>query len=47
MQVALRMGSNDPELLQEIGTIEMALGTRGQSNKLIAAARKTNPKFAL
>ncbi|UFH53644.1 tetratricopeptide repeat protein [Spirosoma sp. KNUC1025] len=47
MQVALRTGSKDPELLQQAGTIELALGNAQQRNKLIAAARKTNPNFAL
>lgn len=47
MQVALRTGSKDPELLQEAGAIELAMGNAGQGNKLIAEARKTNPKFVL
>lgn len=47
MDVALRTGSKDPELLQEAGAIELALGNAGQSTKLLAAARKTNPNFTL
>ncbi len=47
MQVALRTGMKDPELLQRAGAIELALGNANQSNKLIAEARKTNPKFVL
>jgi tetratricopeptide (TPR) repeat protein len=47
MQVALRTGLKDPELLQRAGAIELALGNANQSNKLIAEARKTNPKFVL
>ncbi|WP_223834084.1 tetratricopeptide repeat protein [Spirosoma profusum] len=47
MQVALRTGSKDPELLQQAGAIELALGNQQQSSKLVAAARKTNPKFTL
>ncbi|MVM41527.1 tetratricopeptide repeat protein [Spirosoma sp. HMF3257] len=47
MQVALRMGSKDPELLQQAGAIELALGNAGQHDKFVASARKTNPKFTL
>ncbi|MVM28867.1 tetratricopeptide repeat protein [Spirosoma sp. HMF4905] len=47
MQIALRTGSKDPELLQEAGAIELALGNAGQRDKLVAIARKTNPKFTL
>ena len=47
MEVALRTGSKDPELLQQAGAIELALGNASQSNKLVAAARKTNPNFTL
>lgn len=47
MQVALRTGLKDPELLQRAGAIELAMGNAGQGNKLIAEARKTNPKFML
>lgn len=47
MQIALRTGSKDPELLQEAGAIELALGNAGQRDKLVATARKTNPKFTL
>lgn len=47
VQVALRTGSKDPELLQKAGTIELASGNAGEGNKLIAQAKKTNPQFAL
>ena len=47
MQVALRTGSKDPELLQRAGAIEVAMGNVGQGNKLVAAAKKTNPNFTL
>jgi tetratricopeptide (TPR) repeat protein len=47
IEVALRTGSKDPELLRQAGSIELAMGHADQGNKLIAAARKTNPKFAL
>ena len=46
-QVALRTGSKNPELLQQAGAIELALGNTSQSNKLVADARKTNPTFTL
>ena len=46
-RVALRTGSKNPELLQQAGAIELALGNTRQSNKLIADARKTNPTFTL
>lgn len=47
VQIALRTGSKDPELLQKAGTIELALGNAGPGNKLIAEAKKTNPRFTL
>ena len=47
MQVALRTDSKDPELLQQAGSIEIALGNADQGNKLITAARKTNPNAVL
>lgn len=47
IQAAMRTGSKDPELLQQAGAIELSLGNAGKSSKLIAAARKTNPKFML
>ncbi|RDB04508.1 transposase [Runella aurantiaca] len=47
VQVALRTGSKDPELLQKAGAIELALGNAGPGNKLIAEAKKTNPRFTL
>jgi len=43
MQVALRTGSKDPELLKQAGAIELALGNTEQGNKLTAAAKKINP----
>ncbi len=47
MQTALRTGLKDPELLQRAGAIELARGNVVASNKLLAEARKTNPKFIL
>lgn len=47
MEVALRTGSKDPELLQQAGAIAMAMGNVDQHKKLVAEARKTNPKFTL
>lgn len=47
VQIALRTGSKDPELLQKAGTIELASGNAGEGNKLIAQAKKTNPQFTL
>ena len=45
--VAMRTGSQNPELLQEAAKIEMALGNNSEGNKLIAQAKKANPKFVL
>lgn len=47
MQVALRTGLKDPELLQRAGAIAKAMGNAEASNKLMADARKTNPNFTL
>ena len=47
MRVALRTGLKDPELLQRAGAIELAMGNAVASSKLVAEARKTNPKFTL
>lgn len=47
VQVALRTGSKDPELLQRAGAIEVAMGNVGQGNKFVAEAKKTNPNFTL
>jgi tetratricopeptide (TPR) repeat protein len=47
MEVALRTGSRDPELLQIAGAIALATGDKAQGNRLLAQARKTNPKFVL
>lgn len=45
--IALRTGSQNPELLQEAAKIELALGNNAEGNKLIAQAKKANPKFVL
>ncbi len=45
--VALRTGSQNPELLQQAAKIELALGNSTVGNKLIAQAKKANPKFVL
>jgi tetratricopeptide (TPR) repeat protein len=47
VQVAMRTGSQNPELLQEAAKIELALGNSTEGNKLIAQAKKANPKFVL
>lgn len=47
MQVAMRTGSKNPELLQQAGAIEIALGNANEGNKLVSLAKKTNPKFVL
>ena len=47
MQVAMRTGSKNPELLQQAGAIELALGNAAEGNKLVAMAKKTNPMFVL
>ena len=47
MQVAMRTGSKNPELLQQAGAIELALGNAAEGNKLVAMAKKTNPNFVL
>ncbi len=47
MQIAMRTGSKDPELLQQAAAVELALGNASKSDKLIAAARKTNPMLVL
>jgi predicted Zn-dependent protease len=47
IEVAMRTGSKNPELLQKAGAIALAAGNAGQGNKLIAQAKKTNPKFTL
>jgi len=43
----MRTGSKNPELLQQAGAIEIALGNANEGNKLLAMAKKTNPKFVL
>ena len=45
--VALKTGSQNPELLQEAAKIELALGNSVEGNRLIAQAKKANPKFVL
>ena len=47
MTVALRTGSKDPELLRVASEIELALGNKNEGSKLLAQAKKTNPKFVL
>lgn len=47
MQVALRTGSKNPELLQQAGAIALAAGNKAESSKLMADAKKTNPQFSL
>jgi tetratricopeptide (TPR) repeat protein len=47
VMVAMRTGSQNPELLQEAAKIELALGNNTEGNKLIAQAKKANPKFVL
>jgi tetratricopeptide (TPR) repeat protein len=45
--MALRTGSQNPELLQQAAKIELALGNNSEGNRLIAQAKKANPKFVL
>jgi tetratricopeptide (TPR) repeat protein len=45
--MALRTGSQNPELLQVAAKTEMALGNNSEGNRLIAQAKKANPKFVL
>ncbi|MRS63178.1 tetratricopeptide repeat protein [Larkinella terrae] len=47
MQIALKTGSKNPELLRQAGAIEVALGHVESGNKLVAQARKINPNFVL
>lgn len=47
MQIALRTGLKDPELLQRAGAIAVAMGNAAQGSKLVAEAKKTNPNFTL
>ncbi|GGM79019.1 hypothetical protein GCM10010967_08440 [Dyadobacter beijingensis] len=47
IEVALRTGSRDPELLQVAGAIALATGDKVQGNRLLAQAKKTNPRFVL
>ena len=45
--IALRMGTQDPELLQRASVIAQAGGDVPQKTKLLAAAKKVNPNFVL
>lgn len=47
MELALRTGSRDPELLQVASAIAVATGDKAQGNRLMVQARKTNPRFVL
>jgi tetratricopeptide (TPR) repeat protein len=47
VMMALKTGSQNPELLQEAAKIELALGNNTEGNRLIAQAKKANPKFVL
>ncbi len=47
MEVALRTGSKNPELLRQASEIELALGNEQESKKLVAVARKVNPNPVL
>lgn len=47
VMVALKTGSQNPELLQEAAKIELALGNNVEGNRLIAQAKKANPKYVL
>ncbi|NIJ51788.1 tetratricopeptide repeat protein [Dyadobacter arcticus] len=47
MKIALGTGTKDPEVLQIASAIEVAMGNKVQGDKLLAQAKKTNPKFAL
>ena len=45
--IALRVGTQDPELLQRASIIAQAGGDVPQKTKLLAAAKKVNPNFIL
>lgn len=47
IEVAMRTGSKDPELLQQASQIALAMGNVGESKKLIAEAKKVNPLTVL
>jgi tetratricopeptide (TPR) repeat protein len=47
IELALRTGSRDPELLQVASAIAVATGDKAQGNRLLVQARKTNPRFVL
>lgn len=47
VDVAMRTGSKDPELLQRAGAIELAMGNAKESAKLLAQAKRINPEFVL
>ncbi|WP_229216678.1 lipopolysaccharide assembly protein LapB [Dyadobacter sp. 3J3] len=45
IDIAMSTGSKDPEILQIASNIELAMGNKESGNKLIAQAKKVNPKF--
>ncbi|SEI45246.1 Tetratricopeptide repeat-containing protein [Dyadobacter sp. SG02] len=47
IEVALSTGSRDPELLQVASAIAVATGDKAQGSRLLAQAKKTNPRFVL
>ncbi len=47
IQVAMRTGSKNPEMLQQASKIEMAMGNATEGKKLLAEARKINPAMVL
>ncbi|MFB9294996.1 tetratricopeptide repeat protein [Persicitalea jodogahamensis] len=47
IEVAMRTGSKNPELLRQASEIELAMGNEQESKKLIAEARKVNPNPVL
>jgi len=47
MEVAMRTGSRNPELLRQASEIQLALGNEPESKKLVAEARKVNPSPVL
>ena len=47
VDVAMRTGSKDPELLQRASVIAMATGNAKEGAKLLAQAKRINPEFVL
>lgn len=47
IETALRTGSRDPELLSNASAIALASGNKAQGDRLMAQAKKTNPRFVL